>query len=86
VNWILYIVFMLLFSYSYSWLVAEDTYLYAYFALWLIFVIAATYLFYSWSTTDHLKAYNTVLLMGGPLIVVYAAFLIGSDASYIEMI
>lgn len=47
-NWILYISFILVFSFSYSWLVASDTYLYAYFALWLIFVIAATYLFYSW--------------------------------------
>ena len=47
-NWILYISFIILFSYTYSWFVAADTYLYAYFALWLIFCIAATYQFYSW--------------------------------------
>lgn len=85
-NWILYISFIILFSYSYSWIVAEDTYLYAYFAIWLIFCIAATYQFYSWSTTEHQKAYNTILLMSGPLAVVYAAFLIGSEATYFQMI
>lgn len=82
IQWICFVVFITL---GYGWLCAEDSNLYAYFASWLIFVIAGAYQFYSWVTIAYLGNLHTLLYMIAPVLVVYGAFLIASDADWIVL-
>ena len=47
-NWIFYILFIAVFSYAVSWIMAADPNNLAYFCVWEIFAILIAFLFYSW--------------------------------------